>query len=103
MKSAKESLHASKTASIVKDTKQAVENARKNSINNRAGKVSTLGNTRGSSIKTPEKEDLKSWTGDERRKISNYKKTNDAQKTSSVVKRDTKTVQSVRNPTFKTR
>jgi hypothetical protein len=94
VKAARESLHVSRTTSTAKDTKQKEENARKNSINNRTGKVSTLGNPRPqrSGAKTQEKEDLKSWTGDERRKISNYKKTNDADKTTSVVKRDIKAI-----------
>jgi hypothetical protein len=95
LKLAKESLTASRTTS--KDTKQAEENARKNSINNRTSKVSTVGNSRRSSVKSQETEDTKSWTGDERRKISNYKKTNGPQQTTSVVKRETKTATSVKN------
>ncbi|CAB3980793.1 serine threonine- kinase MARK2-like isoform X1 [Paramuricea clavata] len=100
LKLAKESLTACRTTS--KDTKQAVENARKNSINNRTSKVSTVGNSRRSSVKSQETEDTKSWTGDERRKISNYKKTNESQQTTSAVKREAKTATSVRTSAFKT-
>ena len=104
VKSAKESLDVSRTTSVTKDTRKTVENTRKNSINDRTGKVSTLGNSRPqrSSVKSQETEDTKSWTGDERRKISNYKKTNEPQKTTSVVKREVKTVTSVRSSTLKT-
>ena len=91
--------------STTKDTKQATENARKNSTSERNGKALMAGHStsKRASVKSQETtEDTKSWTEDARRKISNYRKTNEPQQKASVVKREVKTVTSIRNSALKT-
>ena len=91
--------------STTKDIKQTAENARKNSTNERTGKVSMVGQStsKRASVKSQETtEDTKSWTEDARRKISNYRKTDEAQQKMSAVKREAKTVTNVRSLPFKT-
>ena len=85
------------------NSKQTDERTRRKISNNDGtGKaVSTTANTKSqcSIIKSQQTKDTKSWTGDERRKISNYKKTNEpGQKTSSVVKSEAKTITNARGP-----
>lgn len=91
--------------STTKDIKQTAGNARKNSTNERTGKVSMVGQStsKRASVKSQDTtEDTKSWTEDARRKISNYRKTDEAQQKMSVVKREAKTVTNVRSLLFKT-
>ena len=91
--------------STTKDIKQTAENARKNSTNERTGKASMAGQStsKRASVKSQETtEDTKSWTEDARRKISNYRKTDEAQQKMSAVKREAKTVTNVRSLPFKT-
>lgn len=91
--------------STTKDIKQTAGNARKNSTNERTGKVSMVGQStsKRASVKSQDTtEDTKSWTEDARRKISNYRKTDEAQQKMSVVKSEAKTVTNVRSLLFKT-
>lgn len=105
VKSAKESLNASRNITTTLETKQTVENPRKNSTNEKNGKVLMVGDStsKRASVKSQETtEDTKSWTEDARRKISNYRKTNEPQQKVSVVKREVKTVTNIRSSAFKT-
>ncbi|XP_028414260.1 serine/threonine kinase SAD-1-like isoform X2 [Dendronephthya gigantea] len=104
VKSAKESLASNASRNSTKNSNNIVENTKKNSPNEQTTKVPTVEGPRllRPSVKSQQTKDGKDWTGDERRMICNYRKTNEPSQTNAAVKCATKTATSVGTPGFRT-